>query len=135
MSDEPVQTPTSAGGDAAPPAVPGSSAAAPAGVAPLYSVVASFLLKTDPAVLEAFQEFLRSENGLKVTRGFKGCRNITAFADAADPYTLHLTELWTSPEEYEAYFAFRVANGLPALLEKFCRGPLARIEGFVDNTL
>ncbi len=58
------------------------------------------------------------------TRAFEGCRDIKVFHDAQTD-TFVLIEKWDSFDHYDTYLAWRVENGLPAMLEPLLEGGMA----------
>lgn len=58
------------------------------------------------------------------TRAFDGCRDIkTLYEGESDTFVL--IEKWDSAEHYDKYLAWRVENGLGALLEPLLKGGMA----------
>ena len=66
---------------------------------------------------------MRSENGLQVTRGFKGCREILTSINTDNNLIMHIHERWVSKADWEAYFAFRGENGFADIAAKFFDAP------------
>ena len=84
-------------------------------------VTAVFTVKEE--LLDEFKEWCRGDTGLKVTRGFKGCRSVEVSADHEKPNTLHLYCHWASKDDHNAYFAYRMETGLADLFDKFLAAP------------
>ncbi len=85
-------------------------------------VIAEFPVKAGKRA--EFEATLRG--ALPDTRGFDGCREITTFHDAeTDRFVL--IEEWDSFEHYDRYLAWRMENGLAALLEPLLEGGAAAL--------
>lgn len=75
----------------------------------MHYVTATFTFKNDECS-EKFKAVLSSEDGLKVTRAFKGCRNIECFTTEDNAFVIR--QIWDTKEDHGAYLAMRKESGL-----------------------
>ena len=97
------------------------------------TVIAKF--KFLPEKKAEFVEILKGPDGLKVTRDFKGCLNVSCFDDADDENTLFLLQSWESREDHEAYLKMREETGLLEVLAPQLAEPLAPVYLNSDATI
>ena len=95
---------------------------------PLFPSLSSQTIATftvHPELVGEFKEWLTGENGVKVTRGYKGAREITVCwgAEEGKENVVTIFERWDKKSSFEAYFAWRGETGLGALAEKFFAAP------------
>ncbi len=101
---------------------------------PLHVVVATFHLKSDPALAEEFIEFM--SRGLSVTRGFEGCR-LVEVSVTEDKKDVVVYQKWQSKGHYDAYMQFRSQkNVLKPMMDKCCAiPPLTAFHADLDNSI
>ena len=75
----------------------------------MHYVTATFNFKDDDSQ-KKFLGVLSSEDGLKVTRAFKGCRNIECYT--TDDGEFVIRQAWDSRQDHAAYMAMRKESGL-----------------------
>lgn len=68
-------------------------------------------------------DILRSPDGLKVTRAYKGCKLMEA-SISEDGDTLYLYERWDTKEDHQAYLKYRGDTGLLEVLGPILAEPL-----------
>lgn len=72
------------------------------------SVMVSLEMPIQPDKFDDAVAFLRSI--LPDTRGFEGCEHVDTYLDREGSRAL-LIEIWTAPENQQAYLGWRVENG------------------------
>ncbi len=75
-----------------------------------YRVSAVFTLK-DTASKDKFVDFCNGENGLSVTRAWKGCKSLDMFESRENPNKLIIWQEWESKEDQEGYIKHRHEDG------------------------
>ena len=80
-----------------------------------YRVCAVFTLK-DAEAKDKFVAFGTGENGLSVTRGWKGCKSIDMYESREDSNKIVIWQEWESKEDQESYVAHRHEDGTFDLL-------------------
>ena len=78
------------------------------------AVIAEFEIQEGK--MDSAMKLMESENGLKVTRGYKGCNQVELAVDTDNPNKIILIEFWDSKEEHLAYDQWR-QEGDPSGLE------------------
>ena len=69
-------------------------------------------------------DWAKGDDGFSVTRTHKGFKHIELLIDE-DNKTIYLYEQWDTKEEHQAYFKFRVDNGLGDFMEEILEGELS----------
>ena len=70
------------------------------------SCLCGFTLK-DAEAKDKFVSFGAGENGLSVTRGWKGCKSIEMYESREDSNKIVIWQEWESKEDQESYIAHR----------------------------
>jgi len=91
-------------------------------VTPSHVVFATFNFKSEEFRRE-FENMLASEDGLKKTRSFKGCRLIECLRDNSKN-TIVIRQEWDSQEDHEAYFQTRKDSGMLDKVSEMIDGEL-----------
>ncbi len=68
-------------------------------------VIAEF--EVQEGKMDSVMKLMESENGLKVTRNYKGCNQVDLAVDTENSNIMVLTEFWDSKEEHQTYFQWR----------------------------
>ncbi len=100
-----------------------------------YRVCAVFTLK-DSASKDRFVTFGAGENGLSVTRGWKGCKSIEMYESREDSNKIVIWQEWESKEDQESYVRHRHADGTFELLGELvaCPPEITPIHSMVMKT-
>lgn len=87
----------------------------------MICIVAKFVC--NEGKIGELMDILRSSDGLKVTREFKGCKLIEA-STSEGGNTLYLYERWDAKEDHKAYLKYRGDTGLLEALGPILAEPL-----------
>ena len=90
------------------------------------TVIATFGFINSDAKLE-FLDVLKSENGLKVTRNFKGNISIEYYEDIDNESNLVLIQKWETKEDHQAYLKMRTDAGLISMIGSKLVTPLVPV--------
>ena len=77
-------------------------------------VIAEF--EVQEGKMDSVMKLMESENGLKVTRNYKGCNQVDLAVDTDNSNKIVLTEFWDSKEEHQTYFQWRQEGDPSGLL-------------------
>ena len=72
---------------------------------------------------EKFIEFCNGENGLSVTRGWKGCRSIDCYEAHDNDKKIVIWQKWDSKEDHESYVKHRHEDGSFEFLHSLIASP------------
>ena len=75
-----------------------------------HTVTAVFTFK-DGSSKDKFIDFCNGENGLSVTRGWKGCKSIECYESQANPCQVTIWQKWESPGAHASYVQHRHDDG------------------------
>lgn len=75
-----------------------------------HTVSAIFTFK-DLASKNKFIAFCNGDNGLSVTRGWKGCESIDCYESHTNPLQVTIWQKWSGPEAHESYVKHRHEDG------------------------
>jgi quinol monooxygenase YgiN len=78
-------------------------------------------MQADPQQIDRLRESLGSV--LAETRGFEGCQRINMFQSQDDAANFVVVEEWTSMEEYDKYFTWRMETGTGGEFVQFLVNP------------
>ena len=87
-----------------------------------HTVSAVFTFK-DNVSKNKFIDFCNGDNGLSVTRGWKGCQNIDCFESQTNPLQMTIWQKWNSPADHESYMKFRHDDGSFDFLKELVASP------------
>ena len=88
------------------------------------SVMITLEFPVKPDMLDHYLNILKV--ALVETRDYKGCRSVTTLVDQ-ETSSFVLVEEWDSPEDQQAYMAWRVETGLIDAIAPFMQGePITR---------
>ena len=82
-----------------------------------------FTLK-DAEAKHKFVSFGAGENGLSVTRGWKGCKSIEMYESREDSNKIVIWQEWESKEDQESYIAHRHEDGTFEMLTSLVAFPV-----------
>ena len=74
-----------------------------------YRVCAVFTLK-DAESKNRFIAFGKGENGLSVTRSWKGCQSIEMYESQENPNKIIIWQMWDSKEDHESDVQLRLED-------------------------
>ena len=89
---------------------------------PGHTACAVFTFK-DQESKEKFVEFCNGENGLSVTRGWKGCRSIDCYEAHDNDKKIVIWQKWDSKEDHESYIQHRHEDGSFDFLHSLIASP------------
>lgn len=89
---------------------------------PGHTACAVFTFK-DQESKEKFVEFCNGENGLSVTRGWKGCRSIDCYEAHDNDKKIVIWQKWDSKEDHESYVQHRHEDGSFDFLHSLIASP------------
>lgn len=87
-----------------------------------HTVSAVFTFK-DLASKNKFIDFCNGDNGLSITRGWKGCQNIDCFESQTNPLQMTIWQKWNSSADHESYMKFRHDDGSFDFLKELVASP------------
>ena len=70
------------------------------------TVVVNLQFSANEGKVEGLMDLMQSDEGLALTRNYKGCQKIQVAADPVNNKCAYW-ELWDSVEDWDAYFAMR----------------------------
>ena len=87
-----------------------------------HTVSAVFTFK-DNASKNKFIDFCNGDNGLSVTRGWKGCQSIDCFESHTAPLQMTIWQKWSNPADHESYMKHRHDDGSFDFLKDLVASP------------
>lgn len=87
-----------------------------------HTVSAVFTFK-DNVSKNKFIDFCNGDNGLSITRGWKGCQNIDCFESQTNPLQMTIWQKWNSSADHESYMKFRHDDGSFDFLKELVASP------------